>query len=272
MAELVTPEWIKSQQNRDQILVFEVGWNEEPRYAHEHLPGAIYFDTGSLERSPTWNILPPVELEQALLANGITARKTVVLYGDNRLAVARTALALRYAGVEDVGWLVGGKKAWKAWGFALEAGNNNATVEAVFGATIPLRPNTIIDFEQVQSLLEDPSAAVVDVRTWDEHRGQVSGYDYIPTKGCIPGSVWVGEAPDIQLWAGVDWRAQVLQSIREVTNGWQEKGITPEKRITFYCGTGWRASLAFWYADMMGWEQISVYDGGWLEWSQRAGN
>jgi rhodanese-related sulfurtransferase len=35
----------------------------------------------------------------------------------------------------------------------------------------------------------------------------------------------------------------------------------------FYCGTGWRASLAFFYAWLMGWEQIAVFDGGWFEWS-----
>ncbi|UUZ48366.1 hypothetical protein LP420_36880 [Massilia sp. B-10] len=40
----------------------------------------------------------------------------------------------------------------------------------------------------------------------------------------------------------------------------------------FYCGTGWRASLAFFYAWLMGWERIAVYDGGWFEWSQDPAN
>jgi thiosulfate/3-mercaptopyruvate sulfurtransferase len=35
----------------------------------------------------------------------------------------------------------------------------------------------------------------------------------------------------------------------------------------FYCGTGWRASLAFFYAWLMNWQRIGVYDGGWCEWS-----
>ena len=35
----------------------------------------------------------------------------------------------------------------------------------------------------------------------------------------------------------------------------------------FYCGTGWRASLAFFYAWLMNWERIGVYDGSWCEWS-----
>ncbi len=49
---------------------------------------------------------------------------------------------------------------------------------------------------------------------------------------------------------------------------WQEVGITSDHHNAFYCGTGWRASEAFFYAYVMGYRNISVYDGGWLEWSQ----
>lgn len=48
---------------------------------------------------------------------------------------------------------------------------------------------------------------------------------------------------------------------------WQSQGIGPDAHVAFYCGTGWRASLAFFYAWLMGWDDISVYDGGWLEWT-----
>ena len=44
-------------------------------------------------------------------------------------------------------------------------------------------------------------------------------------------------------------------------------GITRVKRVAFYCGTGWRASETWFYAHLMGWEDIAVYDGGWYEWS-----
>ena len=51
-----------------------------------------------------------------------------------------------------------------------------------------------------------------------------------------------------------------------------ESGITSDKRVAFYCGTGWRASEAFFYAYLMGWEKVAVYDGGWLEWSRGEAN
>ena len=36
-------------------------------------------------------------------------------------------------------------------------------------------------------------------------------------------------------------------------------------------GTGWRASETWFYAHLMGWNRIAVYDGGWYEWSGNLG-
>ena len=47
-----------------------------------------------------------------------------------------------------------------------------------------------------------------------------------------------------------------------------QAGITPDKWVAFYCGTGWRASETWFYAYLQGWDRIAVYDGGWFEWSQ----
>jgi len=45
-------------------------------------------------------------------------------------------------------------------------------------------------------------------------------------------------------------------------------GITGERHVAFYCGTGWRASLALFHAWRLGWPQASLYDPGWFEWGQ----
>jgi thiosulfate/3-mercaptopyruvate sulfurtransferase len=58
-----------------------------------------------------------------------------------------------------------------------------------------------------------------------------------------------------------------MRSYPVIASRWRDTGITPDTRVIFYCGTGWRASQAFFCAYLMGWTDISVYDGGWLEWS-----
>jgi thiosulfate/3-mercaptopyruvate sulfurtransferase len=63
-----------------------------------------------------------------------------------------------------------------------------------------------------------------------------------------------------------------MKPASEIAALWRAEGIGPEMQIAFYCGTGWRASLAFFYAWLMGWQHISVYDGGWFEWSSDPAN
>jgi thiosulfate/3-mercaptopyruvate sulfurtransferase len=63
-----------------------------------------------------------------------------------------------------------------------------------------------------------------------------------------------------------------IREYHEVGDIWARDDITPDKHIAFYCGTGWRGSEAFFNAYFMGWPKISVYDGGWMEWSSDPNN
>ena len=58
-----------------------------------------------------------------------------------------------------------------------------------------------------------------------------------------------------------------MRSADDITAMWKAWNIKPDQQVSFYCGTGWRASETFMYARAMGWKNVSVYDGGWYEWS-----
>ena len=58
----------------------------------------------------------------------------------------------------------------------------------------------------------------------------------------------------------------------EIEEIWREVGVIPEKHNAFYCGTGWRGSEAWLNAWLMGWPRVSVFDGGWFEWSNDPAN
>ena len=101
-----------------------------------------------------------------------------------------------------------------------------------------------------------------------EHIGRVSGYNYIGPAGRISGDVWGNcgtDAYHMQHYRNVD---NTMRSYPEIAANWAEAGITDDKWVAFYCGTGWRASETWFYAYLMGWQRIAVYDGGWFEWSQ----
>jgi len=63
-----------------------------------------------------------------------------------------------------------------------------------------------------------------------------------------------------------------MKSPTDICAFWGKAGIHSGRKTAFYCGTGWRASLAFFYAWLMNRERISVYDGGWCEWSSDPSN
>ena len=278
--KLVYPEWVEriisgKDPNYffgESAILFEVSYEGFEKYKAGHIPGAYHFDLASIECAPSWNICSNDELFKILLSHGITHTSTVVLYSRNIMAVARIANAIMYAGVEDVRILDGGIDAWLKAGFDVEDGVRQPTPVNDFGLKIPGHPEYLIDIDSVKELLKNDQGVLVSVRSWDEYIGKTSGYDYIKTKGHIAGAVWGHSGSDPHHMEDYRNPDGTMRSYHEIESNWRKVGITPDKKIAFYCGTGWRASETFFYAYLMGWQNISVYDGGWLEWSQDATN
>lgn len=177
-----------------------------------------------------------------------------------------------YAGVEDVRLLDGGLDAWLAAGYAVESGARQPAPVADFGAVMPGRPDIFIDIEEAKALLADAGSLLVSVRSWDEFIGETSGYPYIGPAGRIAGAVWGNGGPDAHRGRHYRNADNTMRAYHEIEANWRAAGITRHRRVAFYCGTGWRASEAFFYAYLLGWERVAVYDGGWLEWSRDGAN
>lgn len=293
--KLVHPEWVHRLINGQKpetypgngFAIFHVNFGVPEEYAAGHLPGALYLDTNVLESSSDWNRRSAAELEAALPAHGITHDKTIVLYGRDtapdpdegqpgrmagQIAATRAAAILMYAGVEDVRLLDGGYDAWVSAGYPLETKENRPSPVPAFGAPVPGRPDYFIDLDEAKALLADPNGVLVSIRTWDEFIGEASGYNYIGPRGRIAGSVWGNcgtDAYHMEHYRNLD---NTMREYHEIEANWSEVGITPDKHVAFYCGTGWRASEAFFYAHLMGWKQVAIYDGGWFEWSRDKSN
>jgi thiosulfate/3-mercaptopyruvate sulfurtransferase len=199
---------------------------------------------------------------------------TVVLYGRNALAAARAAHLMLYAGVSDVRLLDAGLAGWTRAGLGLEPGPPRLRSSAAdFGAAFPARPDYLFDMVQVRRFLDRGEGALVSTRTWNEFTGKTSGYSYIDARGEIPGALWgrAGGDDDVNSMTEFHHHDGRMKPAADIRRMWQAAGLHPGRHTVFYCGTGWRASLAFFYAWLMNWERIAVYDGGWCEWSRSAG-
>ncbi|GMQ85079.1 MAG: rhodanese-like domain-containing protein [Acidimicrobiia bacterium] len=292
--QLVHPQWVRGLLDGGQIdeapvgdsAVFHVNYGVPEEYERGHIPGAIHLDTNTLESATDWNRRSPEDLEAAIIQLGISRDTTVIVYGRDtaadpteqkpgrragQIAATRAAAILLYAGVDDVRLLDGGLNVWLAAGYPVETEIRIPAPAPEFGTTIPARSCFFIDFEEAVDLIADPDGVLVSIRSSPENRGETSGYNYIEELGDIPGAVWTdcgSDAYHMQHYRNID---NTMRDFNEIASAWGEAGITPDKKVAFYCGTGWRASETFFYAYLMDWPDVSVYDGGWFEWSRRVG-
>lgn len=253
------------------LVLLEVGCGQRAQFEAGHIPGAAYLDTSALESAPLFNKIDDHALLSLVPAYGIDRDASVVLYSRNPLAAARAAHLLLYAGVADVRLLDGGFVHWLAAAMPCEAGPVRPRMAAAdFGAAVPLCPQFMTSMADVRR----NTGAPVSVRTWSEFPGVSSGYSYIDARGDIAGARRgragrEGDVNSMSQYQQPDGRMLPAAAIERM---WSDAAIVRGRPSVFYCGTGWRASLAFFYAWLMGWDDISVYHGGWFEWSRAPDN
>ena len=257
------------------FVILEASWatlEKAKDYHRGHIPGAIHFNTDDLENgSPRWRLREAAELQQAIGRVGITPDTTVIVYGEKLIAAARVWWVLKYAGVTDVRLLDGGFAAWAEAGYPVEKeGRLPQPVE--FSA--PVAPNLLATTDYVRERLHSSGVWMADVRSVAEFTGRTSGYSYLEAKGRIPSAAHLGDGDDgAYLYKQRDGH---LKPPTEILAHWQRQGIVPakeggrfEREVVFYCGGGWRSSVAFFYAWLLGFENIRNYSDGWSGWSTK---
>jgi len=289
-SKLVYPDWVRTildggtppEYSGGKTVICHAHYRNREAYLSGHIPGAIDMDTLALEAPETWNRRSPEALKAAMEAHGITDDTTVVLYGkymepDNddefpgsaagHIGAIRCAFIMMYAGVNDVRILNGGYQSWIDAGYPVSTEDIAKKPVKTFGREIPGNPRLAVDVLKAKEMIEASDADLVCVRSYPEYIGEVSGYNYIEPKGRIPGAVFANcgsDAYHMENYRNVD---HTTREYHETAKIWLESGIKPDKHLAFYCGTGWRGSEAWLNAWLMGWPKVSVFDGGWYEWS-----
>ncbi len=270
--DLKDPRYRPVSYENDHFVILEASWaslEKAAQYHAGHVPGAIHINTDDFENgSPRWRLRSDEELQGVVGKAGITPQSTVIVYGEQLIAAARVWWILKYAGVADVRLLDGGFKAWKAAGYPVETRPQVAD-PVTFSA--PVMASVIANTEYVRRQLGSNQVVLADVRSEGEYRGLKSGYSYLEAKGRIPGAIHLGNADDQNL--RYSQRNGRLRSPSEVRALWAESGLSTleegllDQELIFYCGGGWRSSLAFFYASLLGVEKIRNYSDGWSAWS-----
>lgn len=195
----------------------------------------------------------------------ISTKSFVVLYTKNKLMIAaRFAWLLYWIGYEQIRILIGDIDSF----ISTNNNTNNGFSELIHFPTIPLRSKVRLICNDLFKEFSCSTTKFIDVRTYEEYSGQITGYPYVYQAGRIPNFQYdqldgiYGDINGDITWNELEYYLKLMSDIHL-----HDKSI---KRIVYMCGTGWRASLAAIFAEELNLaEIITVLDSGWFEWSER---
>jgi thiosulfate/3-mercaptopyruvate sulfurtransferase len=251
------PEWLADaawlQEHLTDPTVKVVALTPPQDFAKGHIPGAAQIDWPDLQivetsdqSVATWR----GEVERKLTVLGIARADTVVVYDGGTLYAARLWWILHQLGHADKRILNGGLPAWTAAGGQIETGPSTTKPAAQPYVGVP-DESAIATLGEVEASLSKPNVVLVDARTPKEYRA-----------GHIPGAIDIeftrNAAPDDpKYWKpSADLRAMYAAA-----------GVTPDKTVIPYCSTGVRSAVTYFTLRLIGYDDVSLFTGSWMEWS-----
>jgi thiosulfate/3-mercaptopyruvate sulfurtransferase len=239
-----------------------VGARDE--YEQGHIPGAVYIDWSRDIVDPNEpveaQIAPPERFAEVMGRLGIGDDALVVAYDAHPTSQFATRLwwALNYYGHPDVVVLNGGLNKWIREKRPLET-----TIRSYPAATftpVP-QPQLRATAQDVLSFIGQPNVKLVDARERAQYTGElVRGHGrpgHIPTALNLPRE------------EVVDPTTGTFRSNEELAQIFSSAGVTPDEHIVAYCNGGVAATTLLFSLAMLGYPNLTNYDGSWNEWGKR---
>ncbi len=267
-ASLVEVSWLAANLGAPNLLVLDAsippvvpGLNSiNAEGPFKVIPGARRFDYDKDVCKPDTSLphmLPGPELfQRKARALGVNADSAVVVYDDSGMyASPRAWWMFRAMGHDNVAVLSGGLPAWVAADQPLTDSLAEAEADGDFAAEF--RPHLVSDYRMVLEALADDSCRVLDARS----PGRFKGVDPEPRPGLRGGHMPnASNLPFVRLLENGAMKPP--EALRDI---FAEFGA-PECRFISSCGSGITACVIALAAHQAGLNDVSVYDGSWVEW------
>ncbi len=267
---LVSTDWLASHLSDPAVVVLDGSYylanakrDAEAEFLAGHIPGAQRFniDTISDHSNPLPHMLPPPEqFARQVGGLGVGDSMTVVLYdGVGLYGAARVWWTFRAFGAEKVFVLDGGMPKWKAEGRPIETGAGTARAEKIF--TARFNRALVASIDDVQKVLLDKTAQVVDARAAERFRGEAPEPRAGLRGGHMPGSFNVPFGLVLE-----DGR---LAAHEKIAAAFKNAGVDLDRPVVTSCGSGVTAAILTFAIEALGKKPGRVYDGSWSEWGAR---
>jgi thiosulfate/3-mercaptopyruvate sulfurtransferase len=262
---IVSADWLQKNLKTPNLVIVDLRKVED--YQAGHIPGSVnvFYGSWAIKAGTLLNELPPLDdLSDVIGGAGIGSDSTVVLVGKTekvpeQFDMTRVAWTLRYMGVEDVGILSGGITQWVKE-------NKPVSTEAVKAKAKPFKAavNKGLFVDKAYVLGKLGKATILDTRGPAFYEGKEK-LEFVPKTGHIKGAI---NLPVGQLFTpeGLYKSNADLAALAEKAAG---KDLS--KEIIVYCDTGKTCTgWAFIMTKMLGYKDVKVYDGSFMEWAADA--
>ena len=266
---LVDTQWVADNLGKAGIALAEVDVDTSA-YDSGHIEGSLGWNWQTdLQNTVTRELLTSDEVADLLGRSGISNDTTIVLYGDNNNWFAAWAFwFLRMYGHQDVKLMNGGRVKWVAEGRPITNDVPSPTAVSYSASAADSSLRALRD--TVLAAASAGGTQLVDVRSPAEYSGEVIAPENMPQEGAqrsghIPGA------------ASIPWLTTInddgtFKSADELTGIYDSKGIDGGTDVITYCRIGERSAHT-WFAltQLLGFDNVSNYDGSWTEYGSLVG-
>lgn len=263
---LVTSTYLKNKAGEMGFKLLDSRWYLDDinlgkkEYIKGHIPNAIFFD---IEKFSKCNSLIPHtiisnrDFENKVNKLGINNADEIIIYDQQGLfSSARTWFMFKLFGHQKVKILDGGYGNWKKV-------ENDITKEIPVYAsskyTAKTQENLLISKITLEKLIMSEDIYIFDARPKNRFEGKQPEPRKNVTKGNIPGSVNIP-------YTSLSDKSGKLKSIKYLENYFCNIVKSKNMRIVCMCGSGITACNIIFVLNILGYENVSLYDGSWTEW------
>ena len=269
--KIISPTKLNKIINNDRLKIIDCRWyiNDKKKgreeYNKGHIPNAIYFD---IEKNSDLNNLFPHMLPKKekflsfLKKNGISIDDEIVIYDQTGFfCSSRVWFTFTYYNFKNIKILNGGIKYWNDHNY--EVSKQKKTTSIKKKIKLKEKKSMVANLEYIKRKTKDKKTLIIDARPRNRFLGLKEEPRKNLKKGNIPGSI------NIPFTDLVDKKGRFLS--KSVLKKKFEKKINFSfiKRIICTCGSGITACNIIFGLNLLGVQNIKLYDGSWAEWGKK---
>jgi len=270
---LVDPAWVAAHRDDPSVCLIDVaglGQDDLQAYKAGHVPGAHPWKWKEMLWDSHMRDFPaPQEFARRLGAAGIGNDTTVVFYGEGVQFGIYAWWVFRYCGHDKVCVLDGARYRWAGEGRRLVTDEPAPRPAKTYTPVARVERMRVLRDEMLR-VLGQSRTLIVDARSPEEYRGERVGAPPGPDVGAmrygrIPGArhLYFNEL----LNSDTSFRSR-----EELSAIVDARGVAPDKDIIAYCRLSHRATvLYFTLTELLGLDNVRIYDGSWTEWGNLVG-